>query len=65
MHLHTPSLILLPDTFLASDVSSKKAASQSFLVDYLEEEFPGVPLEPVARKYWNETSGEARPRLHK
>jgi DNA mismatch repair protein MSH4 len=59
MHLHTPSLVLVPDTFLAgADMSSKKSASSSVLVQYIQEEFPGVPVEPVARKYWNEGGGE-------
>lgn len=59
MHLHMPSVILVPDTFLAGgDVSSKKSASASVMVQYIQEEFPGVPVEPVARKYWNEGGGE-------
>ncbi|KAJ7270710.1 muts domain V-domain-containing protein [Mycena haematopus] len=53
MHLHPPVLILVPDTFLsASDVSPP-----SILVEYIYEEFPGVPVEPIGRKYWNETGG--------
>jgi DNA mismatch repair protein MSH4 len=59
MHLHMPSVVLVPDTFLAgSDMSSKNSASTSVLVQYIQEEFPGVPIEPVARKYWNEGGGE-------
>lgn len=63
MHLHTPSLILVPDTFLsATDASlapsGKRSASTSMLVEYVREEFPGVQVEPVGRKYWNETGGE-------
>lgn len=27
------------------------------LVEYIYEEFPGVPVEPIGRKYWNETGG--------
>lgn len=62
MHLHNPYLILVPDTFLsASDASllpsGKRASATSFLVEFIREEFPSVPLEPMGRKYWNELSG--------
>lgn len=58
MHLHTPSLVLVPDTFLAgSDMSSKKSTSSSLLVEYIQEEFPAVSVEPVARRYWNDAGG--------
>ncbi|TFY64076.1 hypothetical protein EVJ58_g2870 [Rhodofomes roseus] len=61
LHLHSPSLILVPDTFLAmSDVSlasgGKKPCTTSVLVQCMMEEFD-VPIEPVMRKYWNETAG--------
>lgn len=59
MHLHMPSLVLVPDTFLAgADMSSNSSATTSVLVQYIQEEFPGVPIEPVARRYWNEGGGE-------
>ncbi|SJL03144.1 uncharacterized protein ARMOST_06490 [Armillaria ostoyae] len=62
MHLHNPCLILVPDTFLsASDASllpsRKRAPATSLLVEFIREEFPSVPLEPIGRKYWNELSG--------
>ncbi|KAJ3753257.1 muts domain V-domain-containing protein [Lentinula raphanica] len=65
MHLHKPSLILVPDTFLsASDAalsviggSNKRTTNSSLLVEFIRDEFPDVDLEPVPRKYWNETSG--------
>ncbi|KAJ7042872.1 muts domain V-domain-containing protein [Mycena alexandri] len=53
MHLHPPVLVLVPDTFL----SSSDASPPSLLVEYIYEEFPGVPVEPIGRKYWNETGG--------
>jgi hypothetical protein len=56
MHLHSPSLVLVPDTFLAAS-STKRSASPSLLVEYIREEFPGVQLEPVGRRYWNDTGG--------
>jgi DNA mismatch repair protein MSH4 len=63
IHLHNPTLILIPDTFLsisdASMASSAKASSStSFLVQSIQEEFPGTPVEPVARKHWNDQAGE-------
>lgn len=64
MHLHNPCLILVPDTFLsASDasllLSRKRAPATSLLVEFIREEFPNVPLEPIGRKYWNELSGRS------
>ncbi|TDL22289.1 hypothetical protein BD410DRAFT_748498 [Rickenella mellea] len=62
LHLHYPSTILVPDTFLASGdvavaLSGRRPTNTSILVQCLQEEFPGVPLEPILRKYWNEGSG--------
>jgi DNA mismatch repair protein MSH4 len=62
MHLHSPSLILLPDTsFSRADVPAgalgKGGSSTSMLLQYIREEFPGVPIEPIARRYWNENGG--------
>ncbi|EPS95138.1 hypothetical protein FOMPIDRAFT_63418 [Fomitopsis schrenkii] len=61
LHLHSPSLILVPDTFLSmSDISlasgGKKPSTTSVLVQCMLEEFD-VPVEPVMRRYWNETAG--------
>ncbi|KAJ6630078.1 muts domain V-domain-containing protein [Mycena sp. CBHHK59/15] len=53
MHLHPPVLVLVPDTFL----SSSDSTSPSMLVEFIYEEFPGVPVEPIGRKHWNETGG--------
>ena len=48
MNLHNPARIIVPDTFLsASDAVSKSLPPTSILVKYTEEEFPGVPIEPV------------------
>lgn len=66
MHIHSPSLVLVPDTFLSGSEkpsnsrrsSGSSNLSSSLLVQYIEEEFPGVPIEPVARKYWNDVGGE-------
>ncbi|KAF8639396.1 hypothetical protein AX17_001521 [Amanita inopinata Kibby_2008] len=62
MHLHTPCIVLVPDTFLsASDGAfapgGKRSSSTSMLVEYVSEEFPGVAVEPVGRKYWNDAGG--------
>ncbi|KAI0641090.1 muts domain V-domain-containing protein [Trametes meyenii] len=62
MHLHSPSMILVPDTFLAfTDVSSSSGARRSqttsMLVQCITEEFDGVLIEPVMRKYWNDNAG--------
>lgn len=62
MHLHPPSLVLIPDTFvsqLEASVASggKKLSTTSLLVQCIIEEFDSCPVEPVARKYWSETAG--------
>ncbi|KAI0063070.1 hypothetical protein BV25DRAFT_1854649 [Artomyces pyxidatus] len=62
MHLHSPCLILVPDTFLAATdtvaaTSSKTPNTTTLLVQCIQDEFPGVPLEPVMRKYWNDDAG--------
>ncbi|KAI0727611.1 muts domain V-domain-containing protein [Fomitopsis betulina] len=61
LHLHSPSLILVPDTFLSmSDISlatgGKNPSTTSVLVQCMLEEFD-IPVEPVMRRYWNETAG--------
>jgi DNA mismatch repair protein MSH4 len=55
MHIHYPSLVLVPDTFISPHSSSD--AKASLLIDCIEGEFEDVPIEPVKRKYWNETVG--------
>ncbi|KAF5361637.1 hypothetical protein D9758_007277 [Tetrapyrgos nigripes] len=64
MHLHNPCLILVPDTFLSTSGvgSARKPAYRQYMtrspmLDFIREEFPDVPVEPVLRKYWNATSG--------
>lgn len=70
MHIHYPSLILVPDTFIAATDATlasagKKPPTTSLLVQFIMEEFPDIPVEPVARKYWNDGAGvcTARQRL--
>lgn len=55
MHIHYPSLVLVPDTFLSPHFASDARAS--LLINSIEDEFEDVPIEPVKRKYWNETVG--------
>ncbi|RPD59471.1 hypothetical protein L227DRAFT_549255 [Lentinus tigrinus ALCF2SS1-6] len=62
MHLHYPSMILVPDTFMSvTDISlpsgGKKPQTTSLLVQCIMEEFEGVPIEPVMRKYWSDNAG--------
>jgi hypothetical protein len=63
MHLHNPCLILVPDTFLSAPdaalvPSGKRSASTSLLIEYIGEEFPGIQVESVGRRYWNDSCGE-------
>lgn len=57
MHIHHPSLVLVPDTFISPHSSSD--AKTSLLIECIEDEFEDVPIEPVKRKYWNETVGRS------
>lgn len=55
-------MILVPDTFMSlTDVSlpsgGKKPQMTSLLVQCIMDEFDGVPVEPVARKYWSDNAG--------
>lgn len=63
MHIHYPSVVLVPDTFIAATDATlasaeKKPPSTSLLVQFIIEEFPNTSVEPVARKYWNDGAGE-------
>ena len=65
MHLHAPSIVLVPDTFIsaadaglpASTLGKHQPRTTSLLVQCILEEFEGVPVEPVLRKYWSEGAG--------
>ena len=57
MHIHYPSLVLVPDTFVS--LCSSSDIKTSLLIECIEGEFEDVPIEPVKRKYWNETIGRA------
>ncbi|KAF8972583.1 muts domain V-domain-containing protein [Flammula alnicola] len=54
MHIHNPCLVLIPDTL---GTSWKRSTSTSLLVEYIHEEFPGIQIEPVGRRYWNDAGG--------
>ena len=63
MHLHIPCLVLVPETFFSTSDAAlapagKRSSSTSLLVQYILEEFPGVQIEPVGRRYWNDSAGE-------
>ncbi|KAI0761165.1 muts domain V-domain-containing protein [Trametes elegans] len=61
MHLHYPAMVLVPDTFLSlTDMTSSganKSQTTSMLVQCITDEFDGVPIEPVMRRYWDENAG--------
>ena len=38
--------------------AGKRSTSTSILVQYIREEFPGVQIEPVGRRYWNDAGGK-------
>ena len=62
MHIYYPSLVLVPNTFIAATDATlasggKKPPTTSLLVQLIREEFPNIPVEPVARKYWNDGAG--------
>ncbi|KAF8588523.1 hypothetical protein K439DRAFT_1406319 [Ramaria rubella] len=57
INLHYPSVILIPDTFLPSSKNRNSVPVNTILVDCLQEEFSGVQMDAVMRKYWSETAG--------
>ena len=57
-------MVLVPDTFFSlSDLSlpagGKKPQSTSLLVQCIMDEFEGVPIEPVMRRYWSDNAGSS------
>ena len=66
MHIHRPCLVLVPDTFVSTSDATlasggKRPSTTSLLVQCILEEFEGVPVEPVLRKYWSDSAGESLP----
>jgi hypothetical protein len=62
MNLHYPSLILVPDTFFSPEDTSvatagRRVTGSSLLMECIQDEFEGVAIEPIRRKYWNENTG--------
>lgn len=57
VHLMLPSTILVLDSSLPSETSHQNR-SPTVLVQCIQDEFPEIALQPVSRKYWNDTSGE-------
>ncbi|KZV81113.1 hypothetical protein EXIGLDRAFT_844900 [Exidia glandulosa HHB12029] len=53
LDLYTPQIILMPETSF-----SQQHGQDSLLLRLLGEEYPQTPVEPVMRKYWNDTAGE-------
>ncbi|KAI6043781.1 muts domain V-domain-containing protein [Pisolithus marmoratus] len=62
MHICYPVLVLVPETFVSATdatlaTSGKRPPTTSLLVQFIMEEFQDVPIEPVPRKYWNDSAG--------
>ncbi|KAF9505616.1 hypothetical protein BS47DRAFT_1322283 [Hydnum rufescens UP504] len=55
LHVHYPSVVVVLDSSLPSDPSPSRRST--VLVQYIQEDFPDVPMESVSRKYWNDTVG--------
>ncbi len=50
LHAHTPSKVLIPSM-------SCLPGSRSSLFGSLKTNFPGIPIEPLDRRYWSEGDG--------
>ncbi|KAG8722289.1 MutS protein msh4 [Ceratobasidium sp. 394] len=58
LQLHNPSAILVPDTFMPMESSTRQKTS--LLVDSMQEDFGADSMTefvPVARKYWDDQNG--------
>ncbi|CAE7201529.1 unnamed protein product, partial [Rhizoctonia solani] len=56
LRLHNPSMILVPDTFLPIEPTSKSKVSP--LVESINDEFGDeAEIVPIPRKYWNDNDG--------
>ncbi|KAL4071210.1 muts domain V-domain-containing protein [Scleroderma yunnanense] len=67
MHVHCPSVVLVPETFVShvraraaygsDDTDADAVSTGSLLVKFVMEEFPEARVEPVPRKWWNDSTG--------
>ncbi|KZS90242.1 hypothetical protein SISNIDRAFT_551573 [Sistotremastrum niveocremeum HHB9708] len=57
IQLHYPSVVVMPDTSVPGERLSFKKQTPSLLLQYIENEFPNVTIEPLSRKFWNESAG--------
>jgi DNA mismatch repair protein MSH4 len=56
MNLHYPCLVLVPHTSLPEE-EDDPSSNASLLVQCIKDDFAGVPIEPVQRKYWQDKAG--------
>ncbi|KIM51244.1 hypothetical protein SCLCIDRAFT_143691 [Scleroderma citrinum Foug A] len=58
MHVHWPSVVLVPETFVAHAHGADGVnTGSSLLARFVTEEFPEARVEPVPRKWWNDSAG--------
>lgn len=58
MHVHWPSVVLVPETFVAHAHGADAVnTGSSLLARFVTEEFPEARVEPVPRKWWNDSAG--------
>jgi len=58
MHVHWPSVVLVPETFVANAHGADAAnTGSSLLTMFVTEEFPEARVEPVPRKWWSDAAG--------
>jgi DNA mismatch repair protein MSH4 len=58
LNVHYPCLVLVPHTSLPKDNDDAAPSAASLLVQCIKDDFAGVPMEPVQRKYWNDIAGQ-------
>ena len=56
IHIHNPSLVLISDTFLSAALAAGERSASTSL--YISEESPGVQIDTVGRRYWNDAGGK-------
>jgi len=56
MHIHNPSLVLISDTFLSAALAVGEISASTYL--YISDEFPGVQIDAVGCRYWNDAGGK-------
>jgi DNA mismatch repair protein MSH4 len=58
LSLHSPEIIIAPDTFFATN---RDGSYKSVLLEHIQEDLAGVPIVQFPRRFWNDRAGQSSP----